>query len=219
METNRRSIVGLILVILGVYFLLENFDLMPFTLPAYLFQWQMILVVIGIINLISGNRRGALFFIGLGVLFFVTDEFNLDFGDLWPVILIIIGLTFFFRNKTIAREQDIESPIIDAVAILGGGKRNILSENFQGGKITTFFGGNVIDLRNAKLASTGAVIDISTAFGGTEIIVPREWSVESHVTPILGGYDDKRNDLSQVDEQKRLKLRGTVMFGGVDVKD
>lgn len=40
-----------------------------------------------------GNLIGALVLITLGVLFLV-DEFidNIDFGDLWPILLIVIGI-------------------------------------------------------------------------------------------------------------------------------
>lgn len=47
----------------------------------------------------QGNLTGGLILITLGILFLI-DRFvpNIDFGDLWPVILIVVGITILFRN-------------------------------------------------------------------------------------------------------------------------
>jgi len=45
------------------------------------------------------NLTGGLILITLGVLFLI-DRFvpNINFGDLWPVILIVVGITILLRN-------------------------------------------------------------------------------------------------------------------------
>ncbi|MFZ4413427.1 MAG: PspC domain-containing protein [Bacteroidales bacterium] len=45
------------------------------------------------------NLTGGLVLITLGILFLV-DRFvpNIDFGDIWPVILIVVGITILLRN-------------------------------------------------------------------------------------------------------------------------
>ena len=46
-----------------------------------------------------GNLTGGLILITLGILFLIARFVpNLDFGDLWPVILIVVGITVLLRN-------------------------------------------------------------------------------------------------------------------------
>ncbi len=46
-----------------------------------------------------GNLTGGLILITLGILFLI-DRFvpQINFGDLWPIILIVIGITILMRN-------------------------------------------------------------------------------------------------------------------------
>ena len=62
-----------------------------------------------------------------------------------------------------------------------------------------------------------AVLDVFVMMGGMEIFVPADWTLELHVTPLLGGYDDKTQRPSA--PAKRLIIRGTVVMGGIDVKN
>jgi phage shock protein PspC (stress-responsive transcriptional regulator) len=46
-----------------------------------------------------GNLTGGLILITLGILFLIARFVpNIDFGDLWPVILIVVGITILLRN-------------------------------------------------------------------------------------------------------------------------
>jgi phage shock protein C len=46
-----------------------------------------------------GNLTGGLILITLGILFLIARFVpNIDFGDLWPVILIVVGITVLLRN-------------------------------------------------------------------------------------------------------------------------
>jgi hypothetical protein len=55
-------------------------------------------------------------------------------------------------------------------------------------------------------------------FGGIEIRVPDDWTVVSEVESILGGFDASKAMSPKV-ESKRVIIRGSVMFGGVEVKN
>jgi hypothetical protein len=52
---------------------------------------------------------------------------------------------------------------------------------------------------------------------GIEIRIPETWKVESRVTPILAGVDDKTDRSSETG--KRLVLQGTVIMGSVEIKN
>ncbi|TXK47409.1 hypothetical protein FVR03_09425 [Pontibacter qinzhouensis] len=107
---------------------------------------------------------------------------------------------------------------LNAFTLFGGTKKNIFSKDFKGGTIETFFGGSEINLSQSDLQGP-ATIDVSQAFGGTKLIVPSHWKVQSDVMAILGGIDDKRplvNDTYNTD--KILYLKGTIIFGGLDIR-
>ncbi len=47
----------------------------------------------------QGNLIGGVVLIILGVLFLLDRWFNIDFGDLWPLILIAIGVWLLFKDR------------------------------------------------------------------------------------------------------------------------
>lgn len=64
-----------------------------------------------------------------------------------------------------------------------------------------------------------AVIELTTIFGGTKLLVPSNWSIKSEAVTIFGGIEDKRR-MQTVTEtpEKILLIRGTVIFGGIEIK-
>jgi hypothetical protein len=105
-------------------------------------------------------------------------------------------------------------------AIFGGGKRRISGE-FKGIDALALFGGYEIDLRNATMTVDEAVINANAMFGGFEIKVPDTWSVQTEVTGIFGGHEDKTHqpDSRLVPNPKRLIVKGVTIFGGLSVKN
>ena len=47
----------------------------------------------------NGSLIGGAILIVLGVLFLLDRYFDIDFGDLWPFILIAFGLWLIFRDR------------------------------------------------------------------------------------------------------------------------
>ncbi len=106
---------------------------------------------------------------------------------------------------------------IDSVSVFGGIKKNIMSKNFKGGDIVNFFGGAEINLIQADIVST-AVLDVTQVFGGTKIIVPPHWEVHSEMAAVFGGIEDKRPIHPTQENGKILIIRGTSIFGGIDIR-
>jgi len=217
-SNRKRAILGIVLVIIGVVFLLDNlgFDI---ELPWYIFRWPIVFIILGMINLLSGNPRPAFIFFGLGALFYLDVFHVLDLRDAWPVILIIVGLSFILSkgrksNSSGKSEQDF----FDEIAIFGGTDKTFTSQNLQGGKITSLFGGSKIDLREAKLQEDGASIELFCMFGGTEIQVPDDWEINMDATAILGGFSDERKNVNPK-TTGQLHIKGFVMFGGGELKN
>lgn len=104
-------------------------------------------------------------------------------------------------------------------SVFSGVNRMILSKNFQGGKISCVFGGAEIDLSQADIQGT-AVIKVDVVFGGLKLIVPANWGVQSYIDGAFQSVDDNRKYQSaiDIDHNKMLVLKGTAVFGGVEVK-
>lgn len=216
---NRRAVLGLVFIIIGALLLIDNLIFIPWDIRNYFFTWQMIFIAIGVLLLINGNKRGGFVMIGLGIFFWIPDYLYIDFDDYWPVILIIIGLGFFLkgRNHRNLIGKDTSVNYLDELIVFGGNKKSVESEAFEGGKITTIFGGTELDLTNCTLKNGKASLDIFTTFGGFNAKVPPDWKVVLDVTCIFGEFKNKHPEVHQGSDNE-LIIRGLVIFGGGDIK-
>ncbi|PJA95485.1 MAG: hypothetical protein CO129_11505 [Ignavibacteriales bacterium CG_4_9_14_3_um_filter_34_10] len=218
-----RTLIGLLVLAIGAMFLLQNFGLLGFKISKIIFHWHTILIVIGLILVTtSTNMTSGLILITIGIIGYMPS--------LWPLVLIGLGLYIILRvrdgsednSKNIPNKDFNSNSIeINEVAIFGGGKKFIQSENFMGGKITTIFGGLEINLLESKLAEGENCIELFAMFGGSTIFVPSDWKVELDVISIFGGYSDSRKFMTNQDANspRVLKVRGLVLFGGGEIKN
>ena len=230
-RTDKRIVLGLILIFLGGIFLLNTMDVLHFRFAHVVFSWPFIMLVIGLIVLINTEKKflGGILS-GIGALFLIPRIFpDVDYnaGIIFPIILIVLGAYIILKRRNIETHTDtfsgtskINKDKIDDVSIFGGGTKIISSSNFQGGNVTAIFGGSEINLMNCQLADGDNVLDVLCVFGGTTIIVPKEWNVVINVTSILGGFSNKaiRNPSVVIDQSKTLHIKGLAMFGGGEVK-
>ncbi|MFP4605046.1 MAG: LiaF domain-containing protein, partial [Bacteroidales bacterium] len=140
-----------------------------------------------------------------------------------PVVFIAIGVVIVIKSLGYSEKQPKEGygkDYIDDIAILGGNDRRITSHSFRGGKITSILGGSTVNLSDAELAQGENVLDMFTLFGGATIIVPRNWQVKVDITAILGGFEDKRQYISDENQknEKILIVKGIAIFGGGEIK-
>lgn len=243
MEQHHRNghiWTGMLLLLVGIVALMKSY---VENFPEWIFSWQMLLITLGLFVGFRHRFHGVAWFILLliGGTFLANDYF-LDGGlrrHLWPVILIVIGLFFIFRSRfkpsrhcyekrnlgkpgeesyVPGEEMYSQDDFVDTTSIFGGTKKNILSKEFKGGDIVNVFGGTELNLTQSDIKGT-AVLELTTIFGGTKLIVPSNWSVRSEAVTIFGGIEDKRQ-LPQTSDhpEKILLLKGTVIFGGIDIK-
>ena len=113
-----------------------------------------------------------------------------------------------------------ETDRIDDVAIFGGGHKFISSDNFQGGNVTAIFGGSEIDLTRCKMAPGKHVLEVTAIFGGTTLIVPKEWNIIINVLPLFGGFSHKgmRGPNVVINPESTLIIKGVVIMGGGEIK-
>jgi predicted membrane protein len=229
-NTGSRALLGTIIILIGALYLLKTLDLINLDISHVIFSFPFILFVIGVILLInsSGKLLGFLLTF-IGAIFLIPRLFpNIELNSdiIIPILIIAFGIHLIFRRKIRIKHsgnyqyKSIDNNYIDDVAIFGGGHKTIYSDNFKGGNITAIFGGSEIDLTQCKLAEGDVILDTVMIFGGTTIMVPKEWNVRVMVTPIFGGFSNKvfRNPISPVDTTRTLIIKGVTIFGGGEIK-
>jgi len=227
--SNNRSIVGVILVIVGLCLVIRNTDIFPSYIDNIIFSWPMLLVTIGLVITVgsSGTKTSGIIVMAVGAFFLIPRIFSETFhmyNMFWPAIFIIIGGIFIFTKRrgwnSVSTGPTVGDDYIDIVNVFSGGERQIVSQNFKGGKITSIFGGSEIDLTRAALTPRRTELEVACIFGGTTIIVPGDWMVSIEVTPVLGAFGDSRKLTPgrTIDSTKQLVIKGAVVFGGGEIK-
>jgi predicted membrane protein len=228
--TNNRAIIGVILVIAGVFLVLRNTGFFPEFIDHVVFSWPMLLVTIGLVMTLGASEKtSGIIVMAVGGFFLIPMIFRETFHAynlFWPSIFIIIGIIFIFSKRRAWNHANLNSKeiigddFIDYVNVFSGGERQIVSENFKGGRVTAVFGGMELDLTKAKLAPGRNDLEVACVFGGATLIVPDDWNITIEVTPILGGFSDSRKLIPgrTIDPTKQLVIRGAVVFGGGEIK-
>lgn len=220
---DSRSLIGIILVSVGAVLIARNYGWLDYEISRYLISWQMLLIVIGLYKLVRRDYTPAIILISIGLFFLIDIPDNMR-ENFWPAIIVLVGISFILQwrrphNRNIFNNMESSSnkstDFIDETAIFGGRNISVVTENFQGGKITSIFGGSNINLRYAKPVE-GCTIDVATIFGGTKIIVPEDWNVKIEVVSVFGGFEDKRgySVISRTGTGKIVVIKGTCIFGG-----
>jgi len=231
-DTSNRFIIGILLVIAGFILILEKTTVLPAPLDHFIediiFSWQMLLIVIGVITLAgSGNKTPGIVLIAVGGFFLIPELFSdyfRSFNFFWPALFIVIGVVLLINSRRLGDRLHYstgsKADMIDYVNVFSGAERQLITENFMGGKVTSVFGGGEVDLTRSSLAPGNNVVEITCIFGGTTLIVPESWNVIIDVTPILGGFSDGRKIGSDVirDTTRSLTVKGVVIFGGGELK-
>ena len=231
-STDRKLIIGIILIIAGGFLLLDTFNLSDLPIRYYIFSWKTLLIGIGVVLLATRERAiTGYILIGLGVIFWLPSLVNYSISlsqVFWPAILIGIGVIVLTKrgrgwhksqNKVSSGNDQNSNDYIEDVSILGGGTKIIQSNNFKGGDITAIFGGSEFVFKDAELSPDGCTIDVFTLFGGSKLIIPDNWVVKSDMFSIFGGFNDKRAIRPQETEYANvLNLKGAVIFGGIEIK-
>ena len=226
---RTRAWIGLVLLIVGTLFLLDDLTAWHFPREAL---WSIVLIAVGVANLM---RRGSSRWVGavvtvVGVAFLLDalDVVTFDMGDVgrfWPVLLVIVGVRILLGGRKASSQGSYrqgstvqsDSGALGATYVFGGGKQQITSQRFSGGSVTAVFGSAQIDLRDASLADGRAVIDLTVLFGGVELRIPDGWAVDVQSTHLLGGVQDKRIRSAQSPDGEQLTITGFCMFGGVSI--
>jgi hypothetical protein len=141
----------------------------------------------------------------------------LIWGLLGAAAIVVIGV--FLAQSTLTRSETLsEEGVLRTSAILGGRNHRNAMASFSGGDLTALMGGIQLDLSSSSMSGDEAEVDLFVMMGGIDLRIPRGWIVISDMDLLLGGIDDKSQKPDSA-TAKRLVLRGTVLMGGVSIRN
>jgi predicted membrane protein len=231
-KTGRAHLLlGVVLMFLGLFLIADLADVIPWRLRDFLFTWQALLILLGIIFLSNKENKGTgVILIVIGSFFLLPRIIDVPnyWGSLfWPSMLILLGVVVIFGSRRHGGSTTVfgghkgkttGEDWLDDVSIFGGGDRIVTSQQFQGGKITHIFGGSKIDFTRAVLAPGKNTLEVIMIFGGTKLILPESWNVKVEVTSVFGGFSDKRiRSIVVSDTDRSLHITGVNVFGGGEI--
>lgn len=231
-----RIMGGFIIVGVGLVFLFKQ---LGYYIPEWVFTWEMVLITLGVYIGAKHlfRHRSWLIMVLIGSIFIIDDIIpGAVISDyLWPILIICVGLFVILiprrrfgpqckRKKKWEKHYEhfeqsaLTEDRIDSVSVFGGVKKNIISKDFKGGGIVCVFGGAEINLSQSDI--NGKIeLEITQVFGGTKLIIPAHWQVQSDIAVVFSGIDDKRSMEKDTDPNKILVLKGTSVFAGIEIKN
>lgn len=214
-------LMGIIIVIIGICCFLENFGisinwgilvslLLIFSSIYLVFKdkkinfWSILLFIIGILNLL----------INLKLVSLQLSEI------LWPLLLIIAGLSIIFSklkfNNNQKKQKTSKDRKIIFNGIFSGINEKIIDEEINEIVINAIFGGVELDLRELKLKHN-LKIEICSVFGGVDLLLSEDYNIIVSSTSIFGGVENKHN-FTKEQNKNDININSVNIFGGTDLK-
>ena len=222
----KNMLWGFVLIAIGIVLGLNALDITDIDL-FFDGWWTLFIIIPCFIDLFKDkDKTGNIVGLVIGIFLLLSCQELIDFSSLWkmvvPVVLILVGLSFIFKNTfsdSAKKIKEINSKNKEndkeILAVFSSQKVNVGDEKFEGSSISCVFGGVSLDLREAKITSD-IVINATSVFGGIDILVSDNVTVKVNSTSIFGGVDNKRENSS--DNRKIIYVNATCLFGGVDIK-
>jgi predicted membrane protein len=223
----QGAVVGGLVCLVGLLLLLDHLNIIS---VDHLWRfWPLILIAVGAAHMAEPGRRqwGAVVLV-VGAIFLLSslNILRFDWAELWPLAIIVAGGMMIWNSLQAQRRRtDIpdSAATMNAYAIFSGLERRVTAKDFRFGRISAVFGGAELDFHDADIDGDTGELELNAIFGGVELRVPENWNVEARNQTMFGGYSDKTRNSKRADEAsaggKTLIVSGTVMFGGVEVKN
>lgn len=227
MKSIGNVLWGIVFVLLGVIFGLNALEI---TNIDVFFDgwWTLFIIVPCFIDLFKDrDKTGNIIGLLIGVALLLCCQDLLEFDLLWklafPMILIIIGCSFIFKDilhgkvkKEIRKLNKTKKEKQEYCATFSEQKLDFSEEEFKGCDLTAVFGGIRCDVSDSVLHED-VVINACSIFGGIDLFVPKDVHVKVTSTSIFGGVSNKTRN-GKKESKKTIYINATCLFGGVDIK-
>ena len=236
----EKIVFSLLLVGIGVVFLLNALHVITLGpgITLWSILWPFFLTCMGVMlcrKELNPLSLGLALF-GLYMLLFnlkiLPEQYRLTWSMIWPVALILIGLTVLLGYLFPNRKGDGEGifhvekgdPVFDYAeeggfvkidaAFSSPSKKVTGDDPFRGADIDMSFGNLIFDLTEANIEN-GATIDADVSFGTMTLRLPASVSVKAENSAAFGGFNCPEGDPNAV---IRINLKGDVSFGKIEVE-
>ncbi|MFA5443581.1 MAG: LiaF domain-containing protein [Bacteroidales bacterium] len=239
-------IIGLVMIIAGLILIFSNAGWIPDTVRRILLSWQMLLIVLGIFSFARKQNIQGVILLVIGAVFLLPrigalnilpgfEWFtHLNWGNLWPLILVGIGILIFTKSRQrefppihhrhcpqhnfSGKGSPNDSGYVNYSMVFSGSEHVFMEPVFRGGAIESVFGGMTLDLRRTNLQEGISYLKISSVFGGTTLLIPADWNVEIRTDAVMGGFKDNRPVINNSENSSRLIIEAECVFGGGEIK-
>jgi hypothetical protein len=134
----------------------------------------------------------------------------------WVVTMVVGAVAAMQAKRRIGPSTDESADELLASAIFGPLAYHSTAQQLRGGRLECWYGGGMLDLRDAVLAPEGATLTVRAIFGGGQILVPSDWRVVSTVRG-MGAVSDARGAKGIAETGPTLTIEGIVIAGGFAV--
>lgn len=229
MKNIKRILWGAAIAALGVIIGLNSFGVADINI-FFDGWWTLFIIVPSFLGLFERDGRlVSLVFLlaGIALLLEAQDILSWELISklIVPVILVLVGLSIIFKDvfkdKAAAKIKELKNENPDYSgkefsALFSGQNLSFDGQVFDGCRLSAIFGGIKCDLSRAVIEKD-AVIEAEGIFGGVDIILPQDVNCVISSNSIFGGVSDKRKKTAP-DSAPTVYIKGTAIFGGVDVK-
>lgn len=134
----------------------------------------------------------------------------------WIVSMVVGAIAAMQARRRIGPSTDESADELLASAVFGPLDYHSTAQQLRGGTLECWYGGGVLDLRDAVLAPEGASLTVRAVFGGGQILVPADWRIISKVRG-MGAVSDARAARGVAKTAPTLTIEGIVIAGGFAV--
>lgn len=206
-SSDNRTLIGVIIIIVGSMILIDKLDF--FFFPSWVFSWPLIVIVIGF--LIGARQQfqgiGWLMMIFVGVYFFGQNvlPFNWDMKTYTlPILLIAAGILILFKSAASRGGQHRHY----------GPRQHSPANPYAHGEEGTSPSSSEEPAESARQNSRARgedMIDVTAIFGGIKKRVFSKNFRGGDITTLLGGSEI---DFTQADINGRVHVDMTLFCGG-----
>ena len=206
MADNNKSggmVWGAILILIGVIFLFQNFDILDIGDIISTF-WPLVLVVIGLKILYDRKSK---------------DEDDFEIVKDTPKGQAI-------KSET---EDNVSSDSISRNNVFGDMKINVNSKKFSGGSVSNVFGDLRIDLSKATVIDNNCKLYVNGVFGSVYIKLPDGVQSKIKANSVAGELNIKdeqhdglfgnikKEDPGYAETVKRIFISSSIIFGSITI--
>lgn len=218
---------GCFFILFGVLIIGNLFDLWDITL-FFAGWWTLIIIIPCIIRIISsGFQISSVVGLTIGILLLLMRQNVINTaltGKLiFPIILIIIGLSVIFKNMERASftknfndfEFHYDKNASDYATVFHSRKIYVPNEYFYGARLSSVFGDLYIDLSSA-IITQDVVIHCSSVFGDVKIQLPSNVAVKTSGTQLFGSLRNKTNQVTDA-HKATVFIDYNCIFGEITI--